>query len=49
MDTANIKKYVDSTLDIYNISKRITEVKNKVKNRQEGADIVRSAMSISKH
>ena len=42
MDIANIKKYADSTLDIYNISRGITEVKNEIQNRQKGADIVRS-------
>ena len=42
MDISNIKKYADSNYDIYKISKGITELKNEVKNKEKGTDMLRS-------
>ena len=42
MDINRIKKYADSEFDKYNIAKAATEVKNEIKNKVQGSDLVMS-------
>jgi len=40
MDTDKIRKYADSEYDSYKIAKAMTEVKNEIKDKESGREIV---------
>lgn len=40
MDINRIKKYADSEYNSYKLGKAVTEVKNEIKNKEGGGDLV---------